>query len=452
MSEMSEMINQEIYHSELFTSRLFTPKRKTNWLFFLNNRGDVNAPEDPPKEEPSFGEAIVKEMEEQEEGAGKTEEKKEAEAAAAKAAETPEIDVEGYKGSNRRAKGYEGDKRRESDKVIEDPEHELDFELEEGKGKHKLKLSELRETAKFLHSNKRSIGSTMKIREMATKNPDFGKLINSVIDRSFGKDEVYNGEFVSKTLASLDAKAEKIDDKIDETDDDIKQAEDLLNSDDIDPDSVQSQVLKNNIAAMKSTKAQLTKALKKIDDVSAKFGDVEKSHQTFITDQGKAEEDKETDRVSNIFTKEFKVITDKSRENAYKFIDDEDRQDFERKVRNIVASESGKKDSTIKTDEDFVKLIKSASESIYKRISGIRESYVNDYIRSKGGKVGDAPKDTAVSEENMKEQLAALEKDGKKDSPEAQKLRAAIKAAEDDPLGGKTIGETIADAMFAEQK
>lgn len=428
-------------------------KKMNKWLFFLNNKGETGGEGNPsPEDEPTIGEAIVKEIENQEAGGGeKSDEEKAAEAEAAKAAaENPEIDIEGYKGANRRAKGYEGDKKRESDKVIEDPEHELDFEFEEGKGNHKLKLSELKDTAKFLHQNRRSLGSSLKIRDMATKNPEFGKLLNNVIEKSFGKDEVYNGEFVSKTLASLDAKAEKIDEKIDEQDDDIKKAEELLNSDDIDPDSVQAQVLKSNIAAMKSTKAQLTKALKKIDDVSAKFGDVEKSHQTFIADQGKAEEDKEVSRISDIFTKEFKVITDKGRENAYKFVDDEDRQDFEAKVRNIVSRESGKKDSTVKTDEDFVKLIKSASESVYKRISGIREGHVNDYIRSKGGKPkGDAPKDTIVSLDDMKKQLAALEKDGKKDSPEAKKLKAAIEA-DDDPLGGKTIGETIADAMFAE--
>ncbi len=396
--------------------------------------------ENEQKEEPSFGEAIVNEIDKQESEAGKTDEEKE------------EIDIEGYKGSNRRAKGYEGDKRREADKVIEDPEHELDYEFEEGKGKHKLKLSELKDAAKFLHQNKKSLGSSFKIREMATKNPEFGKLLNGVINRSFnGKDEVYNNEFVSKTLASLDAKAEKIDDELDETDSDIKQAEDLLNSEDIDPDSVQAQVLKSNIAAMKSTKAQLTKALKKIDDVSAKFGSVEESHKTFIDSQGKAEEDKEVTRVSGIFNKEFDAITDKGRKKAYKFVNDAQLQRFENEVRDIVANGS-KTGSGVKTDEDFVKLIKSASEAAYKEIVDLRESAVNDYIRKKGDKPqGDALKDTTVSEENMKEQLAALEKDGKKDSPEAQKLRAAIKAAEDDPLGGKTMGEVVAEAMLAKE-
>ena len=367
------------------------------------------------------------------------------------------IDVEGYKGANRRAKGYEGEKRRGADKAAEDPEHEMDFEIEAGKGNHKFKLSELKETAKFLHENKNSLAASLKIRELATKHPEFGKMINAAIEKSFGENETYNGEFVTKTLASLDAKADAVEDKIEDKDEEIEKAEALLNSDDIDPDSVQAQVLKSNIAAMKSTRAQLKQALSKIDEVSKKFGAVEESHKTFISGQEKADEDKEVNRISGIFTKEFDVLTDSKRDNGYKFIDDEDRQDFENKVRNIVASEAGKKDTTIKNDDDFVNLIKNTSNAVYDRISKIREGYVNDYIRSKGGKVsseGDAPKDTAVSVENMEKQLAALEQEGKKDSPDAVQLRKAIEAEKaklDDPLGGKTIGETIADAVYADQ-
>lgn len=371
--------------------------------------------------------------------------------------EKPEIDIEGYKGKNRRGEGYVGEKRRQVDKDAENPSHEMSFEMEEGKGKHKLTLQDLKETAAFLHNNRNSLAASLKIREMATKNPAFGKLINSIIEKSHdGAEGAYNEEFVNKITTSLDAKADKVEDKIDETDEDIKFAEDLLNSDAIDPDSVQAQVLKNNIKVMKANKAQLTKTSAKIDELISKVGGVEKSHKTFLTDTEKAAETKEIDRVSGMFDKEFNILTDPKREKGYTFPDEEAQKDFEKKVRDVVSSESGKTDTTIKTDEDFVKLIRNTSEAVYKRIQSIRETYVNDYIKSKGGKVpgeGDAPKDTAVTVDDMKAQLAQMEKDGKKDSPEAVKLKAAIEvkeAEENDPTKGKTIGETIADAVFAD--
>lgn len=413
----------------------------------IDDEGNLKEPEGGEEEE----ESGAGKKGEGEEEAGKDKEK-------AASGEEGLIEVDGKKIKDRRSRGYEGEKRRAADKAADDPEFDVDFDVEDNEGnkRTKLTLSELKEAAKFLQSNKKSIGASLKIREMATNNPEFGKLLNGIISKAHNENGEYNADFVSKTLSSLEAKADAVEDKIEDTDEDIKAAEDLLNSDEIDPDSVQAQVLKSNIKAMKATKAQLNKALSKIEEVSGKFEKVEQSHTTFLTDQQKAEETKEVERVSGIFNKEFSTITDPQRENAMKFVDEDDRKEFENKVRNIVAAESGKENTTIKTDADFVKLIRQASDTVYKRITSIRESAVNDYLRSKGqgpAKKGDDPKDTAVSVDDMKKQLAALEKDGKKDSPEAEKLKKAIKdeeAKQDDPLGGKTIGETIADAMYAD--
>jgi len=438
--------------------------RMFNKLFLMNNKGfaDGDSSEETPEDDKSFGEAIVEELDKQEaEGteatdSGLSEEEKaaaaKATADAAAAAAEDLVDVEGYKGANRRAKGYEGDKRRQLDKDAEDPLHEMDFELVEGEGKKKFKLSELRDTAKYLHDNRNTLAASLKIRELATKSPDFAKLMNSVIKGSFNEKEEVNPEFITKTQAALDAKADAVEEKIDDTDEDIKAAEELLDSDEIDPDSVQAQVLKKNIAAMKASKNQLTKALAKIDDISSKFEKVEKSQQTFMSDQENADANKEIDRISGLFNKEFNSIVDPKKEGGFKFVDDEERNDYEAKVRDVVSKGS----EGIKNDEEFVKLVKASSQAVYDRLKQVRENAVNDYIRSKGGKItkdGDAPKDTAVSVENMEKQLAALEKDGKKDSPEAVTLRKAIeaqKALDEDPLQGKSIGETIADAMFAD--
>lgn len=373
-------------------------------------------------------------------------------------AEKPEIDTEAYKGKSRRSIGYEGEKRRQADKDAENPSYEMDFEMEEGKGKHKHTLKELKEVASFLHSNRHSLNASLKIREMATKNPAFGKLLNSFIEKSHdGEGGAYNEEFVNRMTTALDAKADKVEDKLDETDLDIKAAEDLLNSDDIDPDSVQAQVLKNNIKVMKANKSQLNIALKKIDEVSKNVGTITDTHKTFVKDQAQEVEDKEMERVSSMFDKEFNVLTDPKREKGYKFPDEEAQKDFEAKVRNVVSSESGKKDTTIKNDEDFIKLIRNTSDAVYKRIQSIRETYVNEYIKSKGGKVpkkeGDAPEDTAVTVDDMKAQLAQMEKDGKVGSPEAVKLKAAIEtkeAEEEDMFGQGAIGRAVANAVYGD--
>ena len=160
-----------------------------------------------PDPEPGFGEAIIEALDKQEVETPETPAAPETPATP----ETPEAPKEWDKVERR--KGYEGEKRRAADKTIEDPEHEVDFELEAGKGKAKIKLSELKDTAKWIHENRGTLQSMLKHRQMAAKYPEFGKVMDAVINKSFDGDK-FNGEFVNKTLATLEGKAEKLKKKL----------------------------------------------------------------------------------------------------------------------------------------------------------------------------------------------------------------------------------------------
>lgn len=405
------------------------------WKFFLNNKGEVENTGEA--EAGSFQDVIEKGLEEAE----TTTEKKAEETAETK----PEIEAGDYKGADRRAKAYDGERRRESDKALEDPEYEMDFELEQGKGKHKFKLSDLKDTAKWLHENKGSLQASLELRKLATQNPTFAKLVNSIIEKSVAGEGKFNDEFINKQLASLEAKQEKVEGQIDDKDDQIKEIEDLLKSDDIDPDSVQAKVLQRNLAALKSSRAQLKDALSKISQFEQKVGELEKGQKDFLTKHENAESAVEVKRVSEIFRKTFTEITDPSKENGYKFIDDEEKADYEAKVRDLVA----KSTDNVKDDDSFVKLIQSSCKAVYDRMSKLRESYVNDYLRSKGGKPGgEETPDAAKELDTMKQQLSELEKAGKGETSEAVALRDKINKAQElieDPLGGKSIGEVLAE-------
>ena len=201
---------------------------------------------------------------------------------------------------------------------------------------------------------------------------------------------------------------------------------------------------------MKAQRNNLNKALAKIDEVTKKFGEVEKGQKDFLTKHENEVNSVEVKRLSGLFSKTFGALTDPNKKDGYKFIDDDEAKDFERRVRDMVSGGAAQ----VKDDDAFVKLIESSGKAVWERTSKLREAAVNDYLRSKGklpAKGEDKSADAEISE--MQKQLSALEKDGKEDTHEAEKLRAAIKAKKefnDDPLKGKSIGESIAEAMFAE--
>ena len=375
-----------------------------------------------PDPEPGFGEAIVSALDAQE-------------AEAPEAPETPAApETPPAWDKTERRKGYEGEKRRASDKppVIDaDPEHELDFEFEAGKGKAKMKLSELRDVAKWIHEQKGTLSSMLKHREMATKFPEFGKIMNTVIEKSFNGNEL-NKDFVTKTLATLEGKQEKVEEKIEDKDELIEEMQSQL--DDLDPDSPQAKILKKSIVYQKGLKSELRKqaadSQKRIDALEAKFNGVEKTQKDFLSEQDKAEQTVEIKRLSQIYTKEVGVLTDKDKKDGYKFIDEDEQKEFDSAVRKAVAV--GSKD--IKDDAAFVTLIQLSAKAVYEKMSKRRETWVNDYLKKKG-----QGKEVHLSTNMSYEEGKGREK-GK-----------GVDKTDDDPLKGRSIGQAIADEMFAEK-
>ena len=326
----------------------------------------------------------------------KTDEEKAAETKAAEekaAAEaTPEVDIEGYKGKDRRGKAYEGDKRRKGE---DDPDVDVGFEHEEGKGT-KLKLSEVKNSLKWLFDNSKTIAGSMKIREQALANPAFHKLMSTLIEKSFGEDNKFNAEFATKAQTALEAKEEKIEETIEDKDEEIEKAEALLKSEDIDPDSIQAQVLKGNIAAMKNQRMQLKDALGKIEDISKKLAGIEDGQSQAKSQQEKDTKAGEDQRISGVFAKEIASLTDKDKQDGYKFSDEDESKEFEALVRKSVADNA----KGIKTDDDFLKVIRASAKEVSDKLAQRREKIVNDYIKSKGGKITPEKKKEKEQEES----------------------------------------------------
>ena len=268
----------------------------------------------------------------------------------------------------------EGEKNK-GEEEEEDPEIELGYDASDGV-KAKMKMSEVRSTLKWLKDNNQSIAGAMKLRELAIKNPEFGKMMNQVISKSVSEDGQLNPEFISNTLKSLEVKADKIEDKIEDKDEDIDEAEALL--EELDPDSSQAMVLKKNIRIMKAQKKQLADALKKIDDISQKLDGIDKKH----TESNQAREsearDKEVSRIKDMFDR---TVNEQTKE-GYSFVDSHERGQFLNEVKKIVSGQPDK----IGNDDSFKKIVSEAVKAAYKKIEDRRQSVIADYLKKKGDK------------------------------------------------------------------
>ncbi len=357
----------------------------------------------------SFGEAIVDALDKQETPTVET-----------PVVETPDKETSPVWDKVERRKSYEGEKRRASDKVDPDPEHEMDFEVEEGKGKAKMKLSEMKDTAKWIRENGVMINSYLKTREMANKHPEYGKLLNGVITRSFDENGNFNKEFAEKTLATLEGKVGETEDKIEEKDDLIEKMQSQLN--DLDPESPQAKVLSDSIVYQKNLKAefkrQLGEANKKIDELDKKLSTVDKKHAYFLSQQENAETAVEVKRLSGVYEKEIGTLTEGFKKDGFDFDDEDEQKEFDVTVRNGVTVNS----KDIKDDAEFVKLIHATAKAVKDKISKRRESSVTKYLSKKG----QPPK--------------------KEETPKKKE------EVNDDPLEGKTMGEVLAEGMFSEKK
>jgi len=252
----------------------------------------------------------------------------------------------------------------------EDPEIEMDYE-EDGQ-KVKLKLSEIKSNLKWLKENGKALGGAMKVRELALKNPEFGKLMEGIISKSFGEDDTLNTDFVSKTLKTLEAKADVVEDRIEDKDEDIEEAEALL--EELDPDSSQAMILKKNIKIMKAQKEKLKGALSKIDNFASKLEGIDKKNQDAI----QAKENETYQAAVNAAEKVFKDgYTEATKEVA--FINDSEKQQFEKQVKKLVAGQADK----IANDDDYKRIISESVKIAKKNLEDYHQEIRNDYLRKK---------------------------------------------------------------------
>lgn len=287
-------------------------------------------------------------------------------------------------------------------KAEDDPEFDVGYEEETGKGNAKYKLSQLRQQAKWLHENKQVIAATFKIREEAQKNPTFGKAMQTLISKAYNEKGEFNGAAVDGILAQLEAKQEKVEEKIEEKADEIADMEKDLQE--LDEDSPHAKILQKNINAARSMKKQLGEALnqnkaiqERLDKLDKGFSGIEQEKQQAVTSE-------KVKQLSSLYEKEIGALSDPAKSDGYKFVDETEKSDFDRAVRDAVAAKS----EAIKTDEDFVKTVKEAAKSIYDRMNKRREAYVNDYIRKKNGPTKKEEPKVEKKESRSFEEMGAL--------------------------------------------
>lgn len=407
--------------------------------FIFNNRGEVENTGE------SIQDAFSKGIEDLEKEQQDTGEKKEP---GQEVEEKPQVDVEGYKGPERRAPAYAGERRREADKALEDPEHELDYELKEGEGKAKAKLSDLKAESKWINDNKKMIAGALQMREMASKYPDFGKAYNTLISKVF-TEKGYDADFMGRLSDFFEDKFKAAEEKVIEKDQQIEAMTKML--DELDPDSAQYSILKNSIEYQKSLKQQLIDSTSKISQFEKILNNVTSGQKDFLTKQEEEKSKQNEDRISDFFDGKYNGLLNEAKKGGFEFIDEEEASEFERRVRGIVgAAVKGKQDMD---DKKFEKIIQDSVKAAIDRTTKYRESLI---IRSKK-KPGDAPpgspqKTAEATLEEMEKELAALEAKGDGDGARGKELKRLIqtkKENDEDPLKGKSIGETIADELFA---
>lgn len=265
-----------------------------------------------------------------------------------------------------------------ADDKIDDPEVEMDWDEGEGK-KAKMKMSELRQQAKWLKENEHMIAGTLRIREESAKNPALAKALQGVIAKAYNEKGEYQGAAVDKIVASLEAKEEALQEKVDDKTDEIAEMQKEL--EEIDPDSPHAKILQRNINATKALRAQLSQALEANKKIQDRLDGLDK----FKTDLTKKEEDKVTGekvkQVSEIFSKELGALMDVTKKDGLKFIDESEKQEFDRALRDAVASKS----QAIKSDADFIKVIRDEAKSLYSKLTARKEAYIADYLKAKNG-------------------------------------------------------------------
>jgi hypothetical protein len=318
------------------------------------------------------------------------------------ASETPkEVQAGDYKGPDRRKIKVE--KERRKDELDRANNLDLDFEYgTDDKKTKRLPVDEVKQTLKWLNENHKIIGSGLTINKAGKEYPQFGKLLESIISGSFNEKNEFNAEFAEKVLKAIAAKEEQIQENKDEIDGEIERIEKILKDEEIDPDSAQGEALKSSLASMKALKSRLNKALKSVDDLSKKVGEVEKGHKTFVDQSATAEYKAEVNRIAGMFDKEIKALTDKEKKDGYKFVDDGELSDFDaavrRSVRDAVSKVTFPEGGRLK-DEQFTKIVRESAKAVYEGMVKRREAIEQAYIKRKGGApAGGGTKDKEIPE------------------------------------------------------
>lgn len=371
--------------------------RKLNWLFFLNNKGETentgkSDEEDTPSElETALENQLGDEEQTPEKKKGEEtlkEEGKEEKSDEQKAMEEKEnlIDVEGYKGKNRRGKGFEGEERR-TDILDKRNNIELDFEYGKEKAK-KISMEEVKTTFKWLQDNTEQIAAGMSINKFSQKYPDFGKVISAVVSGSFNDKNEFNNEFATKILKAVEAKEEVIEEQKDEIDKEIDKIQKILDDDEIDKDSAQAIALKSSMASMKFLKKRLTATQTSLNDVTKKFEGIETTQKNAVNTDTKKEYQAEVKRIGGLLTAELQSLTDEKKEDGYKFYVDSERKEFNAYV--IATVQKSVADLKLKegekfTDEQFKKFVGEGAKAAYGEVLKKREAITQAYILKKNG-------------------------------------------------------------------
>lgn len=345
---------------------------------------------DPLNDAGSIGEAVLSELTAQENA-------------------TPEVKTEETPKAETKTKFAWGDEDRRKERASFKDEDELDLgyedEVEGKKVPAKVKVSEVKQTAKFLKENGDVIRAALSMREDMKANPDLAKAFQAFYTKAFegGK---YNPENVAKFSSFLEGKAEYNKEQIAETTDEIKEMEASL--EELDPDSAHAKILRQNIKTLKATRQELKSAQETIKALQDKAKSIDDFKSGIETKEKTAQEESEAREARKVYDAEIDAITAEGSKDGYRFEDAEDAEEFKKLVEDKVAEVA--RTGAIKNDDQFKKAIREAAKLSYEKISRRNEAIVNRYLTKKGAvkkeeKQEEKPKED--KELSIGEQIAA---------------------------------------------
>lgn len=298
----------------------------------------------------------------------------------------------------------EEDRRKTRAELKDEDELDLGYENEKDgvKTPAKMKLSEIKQTAKWLKDNESLVKSAVGMREQFSKNPDLSKAFNTFWAKAFEGDK-YNAEAVTKMAQMLEGKAEAIAAKVDDNADDIAEAEKELAE--LDQDSPQYKIAKRSLNALKAVRMQLKAAEDSNKTLQGKLDGLDKFKTGFEETQKTQKSDAEAKQAGELFDSTLGALT--SKEQGYKFEDADDSKEFENSVRDLVATQA--QQGKINNDNEFTKAIQDAAKAAFERISKRNERVINKYLKVKGKlPPKEEVKDKKETEENTQSIGAAM--------------------------------------------